>query len=43
MNVFDTIEFDDLIRYSIAIVVIFSALIAILYTIWGGFLMIISG
>lgn len=43
MNVFDTIEFSDLIRYGIAIVVIAAALIAIVYTIWGGFLMIISG
>jgi hypothetical protein len=43
MTVFDTIEFADLIRYGIALVVIFAALAAILYTIWGGFLMIVSG
>ena len=43
MTVFDTIEFADLIRYGIALVVIFAALAAILYTIWGGFLMILSG
>ncbi len=42
MTVFDTIEFSELIRYAIAIVVIFATLAAILYTIWGGFLMIIS-
>ncbi len=34
MNVFDTIEFDVLIRYGIALVVIFAALLAILYSIW---------
>ncbi len=43
MTVFDTIEFSELIRYGIALIVIFAALAAILYTIWGGFLMIISG
>jgi Type IV secretion system pilin len=43
MNVFDTIEFSDIIRYAIALIVIFAALAAILYTIWGGFLMILSG
>ncbi|MBC7498614.1 hypothetical protein H7170_03135 [Candidatus Gracilibacteria bacterium] len=43
MTVFDTIEFTDLIRYGIALVVILAALAAILYTIWGGFLMIVSG
>ena len=35
MTVFDTIEFSELIRYAIALVVIFAALAAILYTIWG--------
>jgi hypothetical protein len=35
MTVFDTIEFSDLIHYGIALVVIFAALAAILYTIWG--------
>lgn len=43
MHIFDTIEFSEIIRYAIALVVIFAALAAILYTIWGGFLMIISG
>ncbi len=43
MNVFDTIEFADIIRYGIAMVVIIGALAAILYTVWGGFLMIVSG
>jgi preprotein translocase subunit SecE len=42
MTVFDTIEFPELIRYGIAVIVIFAALAAILYTIWGGFLMILS-
>ena len=42
MNVFDTIPFEDLIRYAIAFVVFASALIAIAYTIWGWFLIIIS-
>lgn len=42
MNVFDTIPFEDLIRYAIAFVVFASALLAIGYTIWGGFLIIIS-
>jgi Type IV secretion system pilin len=43
MTVFDTVAFDDLIRYALAAVVIAAALAAILYTIWGGFLMILSG
>ncbi|MBX9809037.1 hypothetical protein K2X92_01455 [Candidatus Gracilibacteria bacterium] len=42
MNVFDTIEFQDLIRYAIAIAVVFSILLAIGYIIWGGFLIILS-
>ena len=43
MTVFDIIEFSELIRYGIALTVIFAALAAILYTIWGGFLIILSG
>jgi hypothetical protein len=43
MSVFDTIPFDEIIRYALAMVVIVAALAAILYTIWGGFLMILSG
>jgi hypothetical protein len=33
---------EELIPYSIAIIVIFAALLSIIYTIWGWFLMIIS-
>lgn len=42
MNVFDTIEFQDLIRYAIAIAVVFSILLAIWYIIWWWFLIILS-
>lgn len=42
MNVFDTMAIEELIPYSIAFVVIFAALLSIIYTIWGWFLMIIS-
>ena len=42
MNVFDTMAIEELIPYSIAIIVIFAALLSIIYTIWGWFLMIIS-
>ncbi len=43
MNTFSTIDFEDLIRYAIAIVVIFGTLAMVIYSIWGGFLMILSG
>lgn len=43
MNVFQEFTFEDIIRHAIAIVVIFSALLSILYIIWGGFLLIVSG
>jgi hypothetical protein len=43
MSITDVIEFSEIIRYAIAMIVIFAALAAILYTIWGWFLMIISG
>lgn len=43
MSITDVIEFSEIIRYAIALIVIFAALAAILYTIWGWFLMIISG
>lgn len=42
MNVFDTMAIEDLIPFAIALVLIFAALLSIMYTIWGGFLMIIS-
>jgi hypothetical protein len=35
MNVFDTMAIEELIPYSIAIIVIFAALLSIIYTIWG--------
>ncbi len=42
MNVFDTIEIEDLIRYSIAVVFIIAFLFATAYSLWGWFLMILS-
>lgn len=42
MNVFDTIEFEVLIRYGIAVVVFFSVILALLYMVWWGFLIILS-
>ena len=42
MNVFDTVEFEVLIRYGIAFVVFFSVLLALLYMIWWWFLIILS-
>lgn len=42
MSVFDTIEFPDLIRYAIAVIVVCSILLAIGYVIWWWFLIILS-
>ncbi len=42
MFIIDNLEFEDIIRYAIASVVILSLLLAIGYTIWGGFLIILS-
>lgn len=42
MNVFEAIPFEDIIRYWISVVVLISVLIAILYMIWWGFLIILS-
>ncbi|NRH21430.1 hypothetical protein HOO68_05320 [Candidatus Gracilibacteria bacterium] len=42
MNVFETIEFEVIVQYAIAIVVLCSVLAALLYMIWGGFLIILS-
>ena len=42
MNVFDTIDFDILVRYWIALVVVVATLAMIIYSIWWGFLMILS-
>ncbi len=42
MNAFDTFEIEDLIRYSIAVVFIVAFLIAIIYSLWWWFLMIVS-
>lgn len=42
MNVFETIEFDVIVQYAIAIVVLCSVLAALLYMIWWWFLIILS-
>ncbi len=42
MDPFATIEVDLLLRYAIALVVVFSTLAMIWYSIWWGFLMILS-
>ena len=42
MFLIDTLEFEDIVRYAIAGIVILSLLLAIGYTIWGGFLIILS-
>lgn len=42
MNVFDAIEFEVMIRYGIAVVVFFSVILALLYMVWWGFLIILS-
>jgi hypothetical protein len=41
-NIFHDYTFEQILSTSIAVVVVFSVLIAILYSIWGGFLMITS-
>jgi hypothetical protein len=43
MNVFNTLDFEDITRYAIALVVIFATLAMVWYSIWWGFLMILSG
>jgi hypothetical protein len=43
MNPFENFLFEDIIRNSIAVIVIFSTLFCILYIIWGGLLLIVSG
>lgn len=44
MSPFDaSYSFEDIVKYGIALVVFFSMLLAIVYTIYGGFLMVLSG
>lgn len=43
MNVFNTLDFEDITRYAIALVVIFATLAMVWYSVWWGFLMILSG
>jgi hypothetical protein len=43
MDIFRQFAFDDVIRIGIASVVIIATLISMLYIIWWGFLMIVSG
>jgi hypothetical protein len=43
MDIFQEFTFEDIVKNAIAIVVIFSALISIMYVIWWGLLLIVSG
>lgn len=42
-NVFQVYTFEEVVRYGIALLFFFSMLLAVCYTIWGGFLMVVSG
>lgn len=43
MNPFQEFAFEDILRIGIAFVIIFSWIIAVVYSIWGWFLLIMSG
>jgi len=43
MYPFETYSIDDVLRIGIAVVLAISVIVAVLFAIWGGFLMVISG
>ncbi len=43
MEAFQTFEFNDILRVGIALIFLAAGMIAVLYSIWGGFLLITSG
>jgi len=43
MNIFQNFAFEDVMRIAIAVAVVVATLLALSYTIWGGFLMVVSG
>ena len=43
MNAFVQFSFEDILRYGVAVLVVGAVLLAVLYSIWGGVLLITSG
>ena len=42
-NPFQIFALEDVVRYGIALIILFAGLLSVVFVIWGGFLMIISG
>lgn len=42
-NPFQIFALEDVVRYGIALIILFAGLLSVIFVIWGGFLMIISG
>ncbi len=43
MNAFQSFSFEDIIRYGVSVVILASVILAVLYSIWGGLLLVTSG
>lgn len=41
-SVFEVYSFEQIVKYGIALVLFLSMVLAVLYAIWGGFLMVVS-